>query len=393
MQENIIEPNSEIPTASGIRNIIPDDLVKIIDNQPGEKIAGANYLTLTPELELRVRTPSGQAVDPGMDLNKIAQDFESIVQSELAADLMEIEEVWLGNSAQSEVTNDFSFESLTNAIAFTHNVNDFGEASVFTDTNQLTSLLGRINGASLGAQQNLCVEADDDDNLIEIRPEDAAQLGGLRAKGGNDKVLGSQLNDIVNGDAGNDQILGVGGDDLLRGGEGNDLIDGGEGDDLVKGDEGDDCLFGGAGKDVLLGGAGRDVLIGKAGDDMLIGGGDGDLLRGSEGADHFILRGDMFTNRADLADRILDFNFNPGEGDKIKIVSFPGMGAISFAPVDVNLDNIPDTAILCSGTAVSSNDVSSGRVVGVIMSRAPSTMDLSSILMVAPQDTTLSLIG
>jgi Ca2+-binding RTX toxin-like protein len=317
----------------------------------------------------------------------MAMDFERRMQSVLTEDLMmEIQEVWLGNSAKSEVPNDFSFESLiTNAIAFTPKVSN---DSVFTNENQRQSLLDRISSASDGAQQNLFFDADDDDNLIEIRPQDAAQLGGLRAKGGNDKVFGSQLNDIVNGDAGNDQIVGASGHDLLRGGEGNDLIDGGEGDDLLKGDEGDDSLVGGAGNDVLRGGAGRDVLIGKADDDMLIGGGDGDLLKGSEGADQFILRGDMFTNRADLADRILDFN--PGEFDRIKIVSFPGMGAISLAPVDVNQDGKRDTAILCSSGVQA---VSSGRVVGVIMSTAPLDIAASSISIVGPQDTTLSLIG
>jgi Ca2+-binding RTX toxin-like protein len=319
----------------------------------------------------------------------MALHFERRMQSVLTEDLMmEIQEVWLGNSAKSEVPNDFSFESLiTNAIAFTPNVSD---DSVFTNENQRQSLLDRISSASDGAQRNLFFDADDDDNLIEIRPQDAAQLGGLRAKGGNDKVFGSQLNDIVNGDAGNDQIVGASGHDLLRGGEDNDLIHGGEGDDLLKGDEGDDSLVGGAGNDVLRGGAGRDVLIGKADDDILIGGGDCDLLKGSEGADQFILRANMFANSADLADRILDFNY--AEGDRIKIVSFPAMGAISLAPVDVNQDGKLDTAILCSSGVQA---VSSGGVVGVIMSKAPSqiAMDPNSISIVGSQDTTLSLIG
>jgi Ca2+-binding RTX toxin-like protein len=322
----------------------------------------------------------------------MALDFEMRIKSVLTADLMmEIQEVGLGNSAQSEVPNEFSFESLiTNAIAFTPNVSD---GSVFTNENQHQSLLGRISSASVGATESRFFDADDDDNLIEIEQEDAAQSGGLRAWGGNDKVLGSQLNDIVNGDAGNDQIVGASGHDLLRGGEGNDLIDGGEGDDLLKGDEGDDSLVGGAGNDVLRGGAGRDVLIGKAGEDILIGGGDGDFLKGSEGADQFILRADMFANSAALADRICDFNY--AEGDRIKIVSFPDMAAIRLAGVDVNQDGLEDTAILCSGTDALSNDLPYVGVVGVIMSKAPSTMAIhpDSISIVGSQDTTLSLIG
>jgi len=370
--ENIIQSPSEI------WNIIPDSLRRIIHNQPGENITGANYLTLTPELEVRVRTPSGEAVVEGMDLNQIAQDFESKVQSKLAPDLIEIEDVLLRNSAQPVVTDDFSFESLQNS-PFTRQVRvqDLVEANVFTDANQLQSLLDRMSGASLGAQDKLFVDADHGDDLIEITSEDAAQFGGLRAWGGNDQILGTDSNDIVNGNAGNDKIVGASGHDLLWGGEGNDLIAGGEGDDLVKGDDGEDYLVGGAGNDVIRGGADRDVLMGKAGDDMLICEGDGDLLMGSTGADHFILCGDTFTNRADLADRILDFNRD--EGDMLKMVSFPGMDAISFAAVDVNKDRIIDTAML-----------SSRGVVGVIMSTDPSTMQLSSIFMVGSQDTALS---
>jgi hypothetical protein len=112
--------------------MIPDHLRKIIYSQPGESnnITGANYLTLTPEL--MVLTPSGQAVDADIDLNNIAKDFDSTVNSELAADLFQIPDVLLGNSAKSAVTDDFSFNSLTN-IPITLNVNDLGEANVISN--------------------------------------------------------------------------------------------------------------------------------------------------------------------------------------------------------------------------------------------------------------------
>lgn len=141
--ESTIEPNSGIPRASHIGNMIPDHLRKIIDSQPGESnnITGANYLTLSPEQG--VVTPSGQAVGPDINLNKIAKDFDSTVNSELAADLMPIPDVLLGNSAKSEVTDYFSFESLNN-IPITLNVNDLGEANVITDHNQLKSLSDQL---------------------------------------------------------------------------------------------------------------------------------------------------------------------------------------------------------------------------------------------------------
>ncbi|MEG4507581.1 calcium-binding protein [Microcoleus sp. F6_B4] len=229
------------------------------------------------------------------------------------------------------------------------------------------------------------MDADNADNLIEIQSSDAPQLGGIRGWGGNDQILGTQVNDTANGNAGNDTMFGAGGGDMFQGGQGNDLIDGGEGDDIITGNQGDDYLIGGAGNDVIRGGSGIDVLIGNAGNDMLIGDSGGDFLMGGEGADQFILRGDTFTAGAASADRILDFN--PSEGDIIKIAYFKGtqgMDQISFAAVDVNKDGIGDTAILCSCRDV----------VGVIMSTDPSKINLrSSIFMAGPQDTTLSNIG
>ncbi len=357
-------------------NIIPDDMRKIIDSREPSNITGANYLTLTPELE--VRTPSGQPVVAGMDLNQIAMDFDNMVNSKLAADRFQIPEELLRNSPKSRVENPFLVDSLTPMPP----INDLGKVKVFTAPSQGQSLLGRIRDASSGAEQDSFFEADDAANLLQIKEVDAAQLGGLRAWGGNDKILGTDVKDIVNGNAGNDKIVGAGGHDLLQGGQGNDLIAGGEGEDLLLGNKGDDDLFGGAGNDVIRGGQGVDVLMGNAGNDILIGRADGDLLMGSEGADHFILRGDTLARSAAEADRMLDFK--PGE-DLIKIAHFNGtlaMPAISLAAVDVNLDTIQDTAILCSDC-----------VVGVILGIDPTQTDLrSSIFMVNPQDTALSSI-
>jgi Ca2+-binding RTX toxin-like protein len=380
---DIKEANSETPTASQIWNIIPDDLRKIIESQPGENITGANYLTITPQLQ--VRTPSGQVVGPDMDLNKMAQEFKSMVESELAADVIEIEDIFRANPPQPVGTDEFSFDSLQQMATPQVQVNE-DQAKVITDQNQLTSLSSLISRTEEAARTTSFVDADDEDNLIEITSEDAAKLGVMRALGGNDQILCSHGNDIVYGDAGDDKMVGYDGGDLLVGGVGNDFIDGGADNDLLLGDEGNDWLVGGAGKDVLRGGAGRDVLIGKEDDDILIGGGDGDFLRGSEGADQFILRADTFTNDAADADRILDFHFNPAEGDLIKIANFqgtPGMDKISFASVNVNQDGMTDTAIL-----------SSRGVVGVIMDIDPSVINkqLSSISMVGSQDTTLNNI-
>lgn len=374
------ESNLEIARASEIWDIIPESLRRIINSPPGENMTEANYLTRTAAGQ--VVTPSGQAVVEGMDLKQIGMDFDNMVDFQLAVDRFQMPEELLRNSPKSVVTNPLPVESLT-----TIPIDGLGKAKVFTDANQRQSFLDRMRGASSGAEQDSLFNADDADNLIQIKAVDAAQLGGLRAWGGNDLILGTDDgNDIVNGNAGSDKIVGAGGNDLLQGGQGDDVIAGGEGDDLLQGNKGDDDLFGGAGNDVIGGGKGVDVLMGNGGDDILIGRNDGDSFMGSTGADQFILRADAdtLTNNAALADRILDCNFL--EGDVIKIAYFDGtlaMPAISLAAVDVNLDMIQDTAILCSNS-----------VVGVMLGIDPTQTNLqSSILMVNPKDTALSSIG
>ena len=368
---DITESTSATPTASQMWNMIPDELRKIMDPADAP-ITGANYVTVTPDLQ--VLPPSNQPVDPN-HLNQMAQGYNSMVQSELDANLLEFNpDVLMHNSPHSPlgVTQHFSLDSLLgdpNNPPITHNVNAF-QPTVISDVYQPSSSSYLIDRALAGAQQNLFVDADDYDNLIEITPEDAAQRGGIRAWHGNDQVMGTPDSDTANGNEGNDRLFGYGGDDLLLGGQG------------------DDYLAGGEGRDVLVGEGGLDVLIGNAGDDMLIAhgwsaDGKGDCLIGSAGADEFILPSNMLASDAADAHRILDYNFS--EGDTIKIAYLPGtqgMNEIRFVSVDVNLDNKADIAMVCSDG-----------VVGVVMSKAPSEIPISSMYMVGSGDQTLSKIS
>lgn len=379
-----IEPNSGIIRASHIGNNIPDELRKKIDNsQPGAaNITGANYLILTPEP--KALTPSGQTVGQEINLDAIAKHIKSTGDGEINKDNIEIAPELLANSVKIKNAAPLNFDSLT-IRPLTIKVNDFAEANIISDSSKFDSWSSIIDAAAQGAKENRFFDADDADNMIEIAPEDAPQSGGLRAWGGNDRILGTNGNDTASGGAGNDTIVGARGIDLLRGGQGNDSIDGGEGNDIITGDRGDDYLMGGLGDDIIRGGGGNDVLIGNAGNDILIGDVGSDFLMGGEGADQFILRGDTFTPGAAFADRILDFK--PSEGDVIKIAYLKGtqgMDEIIFAAVDVNFDGITDTAILCD----------CGDVVGVIMSTDPTKANLrNSIFMAGPQDTTISKIG
>ncbi len=75
-------------------------------------------------------------------------------------------------------------------------------------------------------------------------------------------IIGTEGNDKLKGTNGDDVILGLGGHDKIHGKKGNDDISGGNGNDRLYGQNGDDVLNGGAGSDKLFGQSGDDVLIG-----------------------------------------------------------------------------------------------------------------------------------
>ena len=123
--------------------------------------------------------------------------------------------------------------------------------------------------------------------------------GGLRALGGNDRVVGSADAEVINGNGGNDTLNGAGGADTLIGGFGSDRLFGGSGNDVLEGRPGFDFLFGGSGNDSLSGGSGRDRLNGGPGNDTLTGG---------ASIDRFIFNTNRPFSQEDLGiDEITDF--------------------------------------------------------------------------------------
>lgn len=99
----------------------------------------------------------------------------------------------------------------------------------------------------------------------------------------NDRLVGTQRDDV---------IVGRNGDDELRGRDGNDVLDGGNGRDRLLGNDGNDLLDGGNGRDYLDGGDGRDRLLGGNGDDTLVTDGHDRKLDGGRGTDTLVLEGD-----------------------------------------------------------------------------------------------------
>ncbi|MBI4080864.1 MAG: hypothetical protein HY430_03795 [Candidatus Levybacteria bacterium] len=102
---------------------------------------------------------------------------------------------------------------------------------------------------------------------------------------GNDKIKGTNNNDLILGLEGNDELDGSNGDDCIIGGDGNDKLSGGNGNDIVEGGLGSDSAKGGNGNDLLSGGIGSDTLDGGNENDELYGGEGTDRMEGGNGKD------------------------------------------------------------------------------------------------------------
>jgi Ca2+-binding RTX toxin-like protein/subtilisin-like proprotein convertase family protein len=139
----------------------------------------------------------------------------------------------------------------------------------------------------------------------------ASQYNFIAGDSRNNRINGTEDDDLIQGDAGNDRLDGKDGDDILNGGSGNDRLTGGDGSDTASyagtsgdvtvtlettraqntgaagrdtlrsienltGGDGDDTLTGNSDANILSGGAGDDTLRGGLGDDFLDGGADVD---------------------------------------------------------------------------------------------------------------------
>ena len=167
-------------------------------------------------------------------------------------------------------------------------------------------------------------------NVLDFSATGLYNIAAIDAGAGNDRVTGSQGDDLVIGGPGNDTLRGEGGDDIFvveGADQGRDRIIGGAGFDTILGGEGDDTftlghslaadsielIDGGLGNNTIAGtsggntldfsavqliniafidaGAGNDRVTGSQGDDRVIGGAGNDTLRGEGGDDIFVVEG------------------------------------------------------------------------------------------------------
>ena len=151
-----------------------------------------------------------------------------------------------------------------------------------------------------GGRDTLDYSGYADDQLIDLRPENFSNIGGLtgnvsiargtvienaRGGSGSDSIYGNQVANVVHGNDGDDRIVGNAGNDRLYGGAGADRISGDGGYDIIRGGQGNDDISGGWGKDTLFGDAGDDHIDGGELDDLIYGGAGADILYGGNGND------------------------------------------------------------------------------------------------------------
>lgn len=150
---------------------------------------------------------------------------------------------------------------------------------------------------------------------------------------------------IVAGGSGDDRIIGTDNDEMVFGDSGKDQLLTGDSDDVVFGGSGDDYVNGGNGNDVIDGGSGNDFIDGGAGDDTYFfnPGYGNDSIMDSEGA-NTIMFGDGFT-----ADGIKAYRSNWND----LLITFDGFDdTLIIKNYCVNKDARNFTLVFADGTVV-----------------------------------------
>lgn len=254
----------------------------------------------------------------------IDADLQAQAQAELEASARTIQ------SADVVTTNDWFFPEepvagLPSTRIIDKPTHEFFDRDVYvgSDAAEIFNLRNYFVGSHRIPHRTEVIARGGDDEINGSNINDYINAGD-----GNDRVFGNYGDDVVNGESGNDQLYGRHGNDRLNGGHGDDYLvggdgydhlDGADGNDLMYGDNGNDRLFGGNGNDFLNGGEGRDFLYGQHGNDFLNGDQGNDVLTGGFGADTFV-----FSVGQDV---VTDFNFF--EGDRINLSGFQGVVSVT----------------------------------------------------------------
>lgn len=199
----------------------------------------------------------------------------------------------LPNSLSLSNLNPSESEDYTMTITFLHTAGNEYQNKTLT-FNLVVGIAADIPAACAGVQfsGNPIYGTSGNDKLRGTNKNDL-----IIALEGNDTVDGGNGNDCIIDSSGNGTLTGGNGDDIIIAGTGNTTLEGGNGDDVLRAGEGDDKLYGGNGDDVLAGEGGLDTLDGELGNDQLTGGEGNDKLVGGMGNDS--LNGENGTDSAD----------------------------------------------------------------------------------------------
>lgn len=137
---------------------------------------------------------------------------------------------------------------------------------------------------------------------------------------GDDRIAGTDENEIIIGLLGSDTINGGGGNDKIQGNEDSDKLYGDLGNDILQGGMGSDQIFGRDGDDILVGGIDDDYLVGDEGNDKLYGSEGDDILVGMNGADYF--------DCGEGTDVVVDFNVTENDDNAGNCEEIVGTGTI-----------------------------------------------------------------
>lgn len=230
------------------------------------------------------------------------------------------------------------------------------------------SMAGQTVSLRLTAVDRYGASANDVFQITVSSAQGVTLVGGR----GNDKLVGTNLNDSLDGRQGADTMIGGNGDDIyyvdqaandceagdvvteylnqgydkvlssvsytltqnvealqltgcdnlsgtgntldnwIVGNTGSNVLDGKEGNDLITASSGNDCLYGGLGNDILEGQDGNDTLEGGDGVDALFGGAGTDVLRSGNGKG--LLAGGKGNDTLYSANAATVVSFNKGDG-------------------------------------------------------------------------------
>lgn len=110
-----------------------------------------------------------------------------------------------------------------------------------------------VGGESVSLSDNLTVDKEGflsgSENGDYIENKDSLIVAG---GSGDDRIIGTDSDEMVFGDSGKDQLLTGDGDDIIFGGSDDDYINGGNGNDMIDGGSGNDFIDGGVGNDTYF---------------------------------------------------------------------------------------------------------------------------------------------